>query len=199
MQPDDDFDAVAARCADSDEGEGDAGQVGDVDKPGFVRWAAALSTRPAASARRCCVGHWEAAERAVCLTTPRGKKQLVMGHSAHGARWLRAEEALFLLDDGALRLRAQHPTTGADLRPGLARAADAARASGEAAAVATAAVAAAAEAEAEAARRTPAWRAVRRSTTVEQDGDADVADAAADRATRGGVGVPRQALKRCVK
>jgi len=113
--------AAAVRAGQADEDEDDFILQQDPDKPGFVSWAEALSTRHFSQADKCSVGYWDEAQNAVALTKCRGKKQLVMGYSIGRTRYLDPEEALYLVDDGQLMLLSWHPETGADLRPGMSR------------------------------------------------------------------------------
>jgi hypothetical protein len=113
--------AAAVRAGQADEDEDDFILQQDPDKPGFVSWAEALSTRHFSQVDKCSVGYWDEAQNAVALTKCRGKKQLVMGYSIGGTRYLDPDEALYLVDDGQLMLLASHPETGADLRPGMSR------------------------------------------------------------------------------
>lgn len=96
----------------------------DPDKPGFVRWAEALSTRHTTHAYKSSIGYWDNSKQAVALTITKGKKHSVMGFSDGGQKFLWPEEALYLLDDGQLLLLARHPLTGEDLRPGICKIGD---------------------------------------------------------------------------
>lgn len=76
----------------------------DSDKPGFHKWADALTSREIHKVPESCIGKWLSAERLVELTQQRGKKHSTIGFVRGGVKLLHPEEALYLLDEGTLFL-----------------------------------------------------------------------------------------------
>jgi hypothetical protein len=107
-----------------EEGEDDEWLLPDADdKPGFMRWTDALSSRRFAGPGAICVGRWLPDRQRVELLKKRGKWYATMGYTGAGGKtYLHPEEALALLDDGKLELVADPTATRSRLPPAPATA-----------------------------------------------------------------------------